>query len=620
MEIVQRLGHGLQASVPGAIRDALVVEPSNSLPPQRLPPAERPSGFRQPPTGTKLASEAGVMDGVQKAVAEPRVGLLHVESRLLLQEDGNVPRIQAVDVAQGLVPLGGLLPEEAMVANSRELDTSNRRWKLEVHASYPDEYPFRLVIRNDFGSQMCLRRAPQTRRLVLANTASPQPCDLWEIEYAPGLPTPLQGEDRLLFALRSAARDGTVLYLGVEPNRPLLAPGPAVDAAASEGAAPAIPLAASSSVPQSSVPASSVPLSGAGGEAPRLVLTAERQMWAMVDFTSRPSGLVAVGMKTFAIAGVEALTTGLMEFGAEGAASGTTVAMDHAGSGAGEAAVAARAAADGGVAGSAAAAETGEAAAGGLGAAADGADVGVAEGPEGTEGVADAETGSSGVFGTFGAGLSALGSLLRWIVTLAVVVALAQLLGRCLRGTYRCLARHCDLFRPDRVLSINARWHFQYVRALCADPRDVRKYVWVRRERPPSPPLSPTPSLTCPHAPLTSARHALHPDTRPRARRPPAKHTGRATADTDVATHTHFADEPTARSTLSRARPATAGLWEPAHQVAHQAIHSQPKRSAATGQHLRTECSTRATTSRRGRTRPDRYGLRGMWAMWTGIG
>ena len=71
------------------------------------------------------------MELAKDSLAEPRVGLMHAESRLLLEIDSaNQPRI-------GSLPLGGLDPEaERSPPNVEDFDTADRRWKVEVHAAY----------------------------------------------------------------------------------------------------------------------------------------------------------------------------------------------------------------------------------------------------------------------------------------------------------------------------------------------------------------------------------------------------------------------------------------------------------------------------------------------------
>ena len=84
------------------------------------------------------------------------------------------------------------------------LDNTDRQWKLEVRAKYEDEHPYRLVLRNDFGSQPCLSLGPE-QQLTLENHEFTLPENEWEILYANAEAHKNKYVDPLMFSLRSAS-------------------------------------------------------------------------------------------------------------------------------------------------------------------------------------------------------------------------------------------------------------------------------------------------------------------------------------------------------------------------------------------------------------------------------
>ena len=404
-----------------------------------LPSTDNASGFHERPLN--LRADRGIlgkgMELAKDSLAEARVGLMHAESRLLLEIDA------AHRPCIGRLPLGGIDPEvESTPPNVESFDTPDRRWKIEVHAEYADHFPSRVVIRNDYAAQLCLSLQHDRKTLCVWNTGQPVPRDMWEVTYAPG--HGCQHVDKLMFSLCSAdamLAGHAAAYLGVDPNEPLggdIAGGD--DAAAS----------------------------------PRLVVTEAPQLWAFVRLSRKASGVASVVKTGVALVGVDAAAALAFAGAADAATDAAADVATGAAAGAAAGDLASGAALDGasdlGGAGERAAAATQvdvESHAGGS-----------PDGPaaiehDGGDGLGGGEGGGVGM----GLGGAVWGAL-RWLLLVNALLGLSASILKCLRGCGRWLLRGFELSRPDAKLSRDGRWNFTYVQALVADPRDVNSYVW----------------------------------------------------------------------------------------------------------------------------------------------
>ena len=88
----------------------------------------------------------------------------------------------------------------------------------------------------------------------------------------------------------------------------------------------------------------------------------------------------------------------------------------------------------------------------------------------------------------FGAGVAsaeaarATHSGLEWLLRLTALPALLTALTACLADKLMTptarWCRRCAKLYGHSQLSARARWNFEYVRSMCADPRDASVYVW----------------------------------------------------------------------------------------------------------------------------------------------
>ena len=65
-----------------------------------------------------------------------------------------------------------------------------------------------------------------------------------------------------------------------------------------------------------------------------------------------------------------------------------------------------------------------------------------------------------------------------WLPYLLGLPQLLEAMATCIAGSHRSFRRCAKLYDPRSKLSAGARWNFEYVRSMCADPRDVSLYVW----------------------------------------------------------------------------------------------------------------------------------------------
>lgn len=375
------------------------------------------SGFQEEAAAQTPSDQGtGLLKQVKGHLQQPRVGLMHVESRLLLHAAGEA-------VGTSGMPLGGPDPEHEPISNLRELDTGANRWKLECYAKYTDGYPRLVVIRNDLIAQLCLSLAHSTRLadsndglspvadLCLRSTATPSSRNMWEIQYAPAYGGLI--DERMLslrLAFRSVSSGQTEWrYLGV-----------------SAGDAATEPL--------------------------RVIVTSEPQFWALVDFQPALSE-VGVGLKVLGAAGVTGVL-GKVASGIEQVASSgvTDGAFDS---------LAAQTDASGGASQAVWLAEGGA----------------VAEPAAGEEAATAEASGGGGAFAAGAASAEAARAAQLWLPLALGLPALLQALSKCQSHLFRSCKRCTKLYGYSRI-SAAARWNFEYVRFMCSDPRDVGLYVW----------------------------------------------------------------------------------------------------------------------------------------------
>lgn len=374
------------------------------------------SGFQAAAQTTP--SNQGLIKQVQGIVQQPRVGLMHVESRLLVCAAGEA-------VGTSGAPLGGADPEHAPVANLRELDVAANRWKLEAYSTYADGYPRLVMIRNDLVAQLSLSLAHSTRlavaadgvapvdELCLRNTATPSSRNMWEIQYAPAHGGLI---DTRMLSLRLAvrsARSGAIMwrYLGCD--------GPG-----------------------------------------RVVVSSEPQFFALVDMQPALSE-VGVGLKVLGAAGVTGVVgkfaSGFNEVASSGVTDGALDSLvgQAEGSGAAPPAIGLSEGASEGAAGSEAATT-------------------LQAPPAATEAAGD---GAPEAFAAGAASAEAARAVRLWLPWLIGLPAFLEAVTRCHGHLARSCTRCAKLYGYSR-LSTAARWNFEYVRSMCSDPRDVSVYVW----------------------------------------------------------------------------------------------------------------------------------------------
>ena len=122
--------------IPGQAQDQLTSARDHTPRPDASPewPQDATTGFRSAATSS-VSKPSNLLKQVQDRLQEPRVGLMHVGSRLLLQAT-----VES-SVSLSGVPLGGLDPEAEPSNNLHDLDVASSRWKLEVYGKYTDGFP-----------------------------------------------------------------------------------------------------------------------------------------------------------------------------------------------------------------------------------------------------------------------------------------------------------------------------------------------------------------------------------------------------------------------------------------------------------------------------------------------